>query len=222
MEHSYTILDTSEGQVFLHINHEGEKSKSGNIYISDSTGMRYSMSLRGNVRNLDGQCDFEKVAGLEGIYLANIYDPAILKKLKNDDASSNGIAVERDTSKPKGTNKAYQTTAVEGKSDSKRSQDLENYKQTRISFDKGAIWEPLDAPKFEANGTKVECEDPKSCFLHLHSISNSKFGPFYSTDNSLGIVLSTGNIGKYLSNKEDEVNTYLSRDGGLTWYEVII
>ena len=36
-EHSYTILDTEEGQVFLHINHYGEKSKYGNIYISVTT-----------------------------------------------------------------------------------------------------------------------------------------------------------------------------------------
>jgi len=33
-EHSYTILDTQEGQVFLHVNHQGDNSKTGNIYIS--------------------------------------------------------------------------------------------------------------------------------------------------------------------------------------------
>jgi len=33
-EHSYTILDTAEGQVFLHVNHYGDQSKYGNIYIS--------------------------------------------------------------------------------------------------------------------------------------------------------------------------------------------
>jgi len=37
-DHSYTILDSSEGQVFLHVNHHGSKAKFGNIYISDSTG----------------------------------------------------------------------------------------------------------------------------------------------------------------------------------------
>ena len=107
LEHSYTILDTTEGQVFLHINHEGEKSKFGNIYISDSTGSRYSVSLRGNVRSMDGQCDFEKVAGLEGIYLANIYDSNMIKKLKNEFSGHDEITTEKVSSKPKGVSKSY-------------------------------------------------------------------------------------------------------------------
>ena len=37
---------------------------------------------------------------------------------------------------------------------------------------------------------------------------------------AVGLVLGTGNVGKYLSMREDEVNTYMSRDGGLTWLEV--
>lgn len=47
-----------------------------------------------------------------------------------------------------------------------------------------------------------------------------KFGPFYSTESSVGIIMGTGNLGKYLALKEDQANTYLSRDGGLTWFEV--
>jgi hypothetical protein len=47
-----------------------------------------------------------------------------------------------------------------------------------------------------------------------------RFGPFYSTDNSVGLIMGTGNLGKYLSNKDDLANTFLSRDGGLTWFEV--
>ena len=29
--------------------------------------------------------------------------------------------------------------------------------------------------------------------------------------------MATGNVGKHLSDKEDEVHTFFSRDGGLTW-----
>ena len=32
----------------------GSNAKYGNIYISDSTGSRYSLSLKNNVRALDG------------------------------------------------------------------------------------------------------------------------------------------------------------------------
>jgi len=56
--------------------------------------------------------------------------------------------------------------------------------------------------------------------LHLHSYSNKNFGPFYSPENAVGIVMGTGNVGDYLSYRKDEVNTYLSRNGGLTWFEV--
>lgn len=60
-EHSYTFLDTSEGSVFLHINHFGENSRYGHIYISDAEGLRYSQSLKYNIRSMENQCDFEKV-----------------------------------------------------------------------------------------------------------------------------------------------------------------
>ena len=32
--------------------------------------------------------------------------------------------------------------------------------------------------------------------------------------------MGTGNVGKYLSYRPDLINTYLSRDGGLNWFEV--
>ncbi len=47
-----------------------------------------------------------------------------------------------------------------------------------------------------------------------------QFGPFYSAENAAGIVVAMGNVGDYLSFRADEVNTYISRDAGLTWFEV--
>ena len=32
--------------------------------------------------------------------------------------------------------------------------------------------------------------------------------------------MGTGNVGKYLASRPDQINTYLSRDSGLTWFEV--
>jgi len=51
---SYTILDSNEGQVFLHVNHLNDYWQYGNIYISSSSGTEYSLSLRNNVRTKDG------------------------------------------------------------------------------------------------------------------------------------------------------------------------
>ena len=36
----------------------------------------------------------------------------------------------------------------------------------------------------------------------------------------MGLIISTGNIGSYLSTRPDEINTFLSRDGGFTWFEI--
>lgn len=47
-----------------------------------------------------------------------------------------------------------------------------------------------------------------------------KYGPIYSTANSVGLLIGTGNIGEYLSNKAEDINTYLSIDGGNTWNEI--
>ena len=71
-EHSYSILDTSESQVFMIVNHFKPSSPVGVIYISDSTGTRYSRSLEYAVR-LDKNAEFHRVLGLEGIYLSNVY-----------------------------------------------------------------------------------------------------------------------------------------------------
>ena len=66
-EHSYTIMDTSEGQVFLHVNHYIGNSKYGNVYVSDATVQKFEISLKNNVREQNGQCDFEKMLSVEGV-----------------------------------------------------------------------------------------------------------------------------------------------------------
>lgn len=75
MEHSYTILDSSDGQIFISVSHSEMNQRLTNIYVSDQLGFRFTLSLLNNVRSLDsGNCDFEKILGLEGVYIANVYD----------------------------------------------------------------------------------------------------------------------------------------------------
>mmetsp|Transcript_24500 Transcript_24500/g.59046 ORF Transcript_24500/g.59046 Transcript_24500/m.59046 type:complete len:828 (+) Transcript_24500:5-2488(+) len=178
-EHSYTILDTSEGSVFLHVNHGDYNTGYGNIYLSDAEGLRFSLSLRNNKRDAQGRCDFEKLQGIEGIYIAN--------EQKNTDA------------------------------DSKTKPQL----RTRITFDKGGKWQFLKPPIATNTGKDFSCradEDP-GCSLHLHGVTDN-WGPFYSSKNAIGLVMATGNVGHYLSEKEDEVHTFFSRDAGLSWQMV--
>lgn len=42
------------------------------------------------------------------------------------------------------------------------------------------------------------------------------YGRFYSSQDAIGLLLATGNVGEYLSSKTNELNTYMSRDAG--WY----
>lgn len=42
---SYNILDDSGHQIMLSVNHNGQNSKSANLYISNSLGNIYSLSL---------------------------------------------------------------------------------------------------------------------------------------------------------------------------------
>lgn len=92
---------------------------------------------------------------------------------------------------------------------------------TRITFDKGGVWSAIKAPFKDANGKETKCDINKKCSLHLHSVSSQlSYGPAYSSENSLGLIIATGNIGTYLSHKAGNVNTYLSRDGGLVWEEI--
>ncbi|CAK75654.1 unnamed protein product (macronuclear) [Paramecium tetraurelia] len=198
LEHSYSILDTSENQVFMVVNHLKPSSPLGVIYISDSTGTRYSRSLE-NVSRLENSAEFYRVQGLEGIYLANVYAEDQAKIYTNQvfESMEEGFYAQQNGFK---------------------DEDLKKYKQTRITFDKGGQWVPLKPPTVDADGKPINCN---KCQLHLHlSQAFYQFAPIYTETNSIGIIVATGSIGKYLSYRQDQVNTYLSRDGGLTWIEI--
>jgi hypothetical protein len=200
-EHSYTFLDTSEGSVLLHINHFGEYSKYGHIYISDADGLRYSQSQKYNVRSQDGQSDFEKVNSLEGLYISNVIDPEYMKNAE--------LEIEKEE---------MQNSSMDGSNNGKKKLNAVNdFITTEISYNKGATWHRLTAPDRDSLGRKYDCEH--DCHLNLHGIS-SNFPSFYSVDSAAGLIIGNGNIGKFLSHNEDQTNTFLSRDGGLSWFEI--
>lgn len=47
-----------------------------------------------------------------------------------------------------------------------------------------------------------------------------QLAPVYSSENAIGIVLGTGNIGYRLTDNNAKKSLYLSRDGGLNWKHV--
>lgn len=100
--------------------------------------------------------------------------------------------------------------------------DLDQNIRTYITHNKGGKWELIKAPTVTANGVPVKCFLEDGCSLHLHIYSsNGIFPPPYSQESSVGLIMAVGNMGRSLQRyKPDQLSTYLSRDGGLTWAEV--
>jgi hypothetical protein len=70
---TFTVMDTSEESVFLHIQNHGPNTPMGNVYISDGSGKFYSLSIDNVIRGTE-YVDFEKVNSLDGVFLANKFD----------------------------------------------------------------------------------------------------------------------------------------------------
>ena len=69
ISNTYTLMDTSEEQVFLFIENRNPGSPIGNLYISDEKGRTFTLSIP-NIVKLK-QVDFEKVSSLEGVFITN-------------------------------------------------------------------------------------------------------------------------------------------------------
>jgi len=219
-EKSYTVLDTSEGAVMIHVHHDSTEAPSnvGNVYISDAQGVRYTLSLPNNVRSSHGECEFDKVLSLEGVYMANFKDmPRADGDGKKEGISSKKADALKDAEDLEA--QASAGTEVDKRRTPKAKAKDESIVRTVISFDKGGVWSYLKPPAVDSRGAKIECP-PDRCWLHLHGITNfQNYAPFYSTENAVGIIMGTGNVGPYLRFEPDQTNTFLSRDGGLTWSE---
>ena len=223
-EKSYTILDTSEGGVIIQVNHGDSAGPYhagvGHIYISDEAGVQYSLSLAFNLRNSNGDCEFDKIQSLEGIYIANHRDPHARDEHyylshKEDydlDEAEDFYSDDEDED-------AFESQLFRRHAQRKSGRE-ESFTKTVITFTKGGIWDYLEAPRVDSLGKPFPGCENRKCYLNLHGISNyHSYPPFYSSETGLGIVMGTGNVGDYLSYEEDEINTFLSRDGGRTWIE---
>ncbi|EUD69404.1 hypothetical protein C922_00267 [Plasmodium inui San Antonio 1] len=211
-EKSYTVLDTSEGAIMLHVNHgtSSDRMNTGNVYISDASGLNYSLSLPNNIRTSSGECEFDRILSLDGVYIANFLD-------ENDDIKDEDLRFHNFKAQLEEDINPFQTNTEKRKKQAAKGKN-EDLVRTVISFNKGGHWSYLKAPKVDSRGNKYDCGD--NCFLHLHGITNyHQYAPFYSIENAVGIIMGTGNVGSHLRYESDEVNTFLSRDGGVTWME---
>jgi hypothetical protein len=220
----YTVLDTSGGEVILHINENSETRDTGRVFISDKDGYKFTQALTSNIRSAQGDCAFDKVLSLDGVYIANVAVQENGDQSMAQEKLEEEEKVEAEAGQGTATDKKHgRATQGEGTASSRgKTAKDERTIRTVISFDKGGAWNFLKAPRVDSMGKPYPCEGqaPEKCALHLHSSSAwNMYAPFYSTDNAVGIIMGTGNVGASLKFTPQDVNTYLSRDGGLSWLE---
>lgn len=97
--------------------------------------------------------------------------------------------------------------------------------KTLISHNDGAEWTPLQAPKEDSEGNAWGCdiEHPEKCSIHLHGYTERKDPrDTFSSPTAVGFMMGVGNVGEHLGKKVDEDNiyTFLTSDGGITWRAV--
>lgn len=207
--HAYTVVEGKSSRVFLHVSHHKGFIPYGHLYVSDSTGGKFELSIKNNVRNSLGFCDFTKVKGIEGVYIVNVFDSETLSAVKIALASADSEQEKIDI-------------ASTGLS-----------KMTRITFNQGRTWHQLnvtnpqsftrvpfsnfyasDAVEESSEGSLISpCSSPP-CALHLHSFSTSFSSPIHSSASAPGVIMGNGNIGDQLSTV---MNTFYSADGGVSW-----
>jgi len=67
----FSILDASEGQIFLHVDEPGDTGK-GTLFLSDATGVVFTKSLENHLYpNFQDVTDFYAVRSMRGVYIAN-------------------------------------------------------------------------------------------------------------------------------------------------------
>lgn len=82
---SYTILESSKQS--LHVDVYGHGT-TGTLYVSDSSGTKFTKSLDHTRRNRLGLVDIEKVENVDGILIANVVEDGVQSRISYDDGRS--------------------------------------------------------------------------------------------------------------------------------------
>ena len=94
--------------------------------------------------------------------------------------------------------------------------------QTMITHNDGSRWSLLSPPLVDSKGQKYEClgKPLDQCSLHLHGYTDREDPrDTLSSGSAVGMMIGVGNVGSRLENYYDG-NTFLTKDGGITWKEI--
>jgi len=98
---------------------------------------------------------------------------------------------------------------------------------SKITFDGGATWGKIPAPTKYADASCRRCVPGTSnCNLHLHveglwHTGTNAIPPLYSHANAPGVIMGVGNVGADFDTNPANHCTFLSRDGGHNWEQVL-
>lgn len=212
LSNTFTLMDTSEDQVFLFLENHGQDTPFGDLYISDIDGRAFSLSLDKVIKGT--AVDFEKVNSLDGTYIVNRYElgdnrktggSAKNKKIGEFDESDIYEYEEKKNSKnrmghnqnAKQTKTQYEMTKME---DTVPGSIVQQAVRTYITHNKGASWELIASPHQTPEGKPIDCYVEDGCSINLEIYShNGELAPIYSVQSAIGIVIGTGNIGEKLT-----------------------
>jgi hypothetical protein len=101
-----------------------------------------------------------------------------------------------------------------------RSKNIENegkMLKSVITHNDGAEWDYIPPPKVDGDGKKY-CSGPsEECSLHIHGYTERlDKSHTYSSSSAVGLMLGTGNVGKYLTKAKD-ADTFMTADAGINW-----
>ena len=209
------ILDSSEGVVFILATRKATNPY-GRLYISDSTGLRYRLALKRVMRDPERGADFAKIAGLEGIYMANVVEHSAATEYERMSNNDDTEEEEWDDEERKEGITGWISSKPKKKNPLSM---LSSNVRTFITFNKGAAWKYLTAPKADIKNSQIVCKGDKECSLNIF-LYHDTTTPVYSQLFAHGLIIATGNVGRTRLSEVYARNVYLSRDGGLTWMEI--
>ncbi|ODV78209.1 vacuolar protein sorting/targeting protein 10 [Suhomyces tanzawaensis NRRL Y-17324] len=94
--------------------------------------------------------------------------------------------------------------------------------KTHITHNDGGEWNYLTPPTVDAKGDKYDCigQPLSKCSLNLHGFTERPdYRDTFSSSSATGLMIGSGNVGEFLQ-KSENINTYMTRDGGITWREI--
>ncbi|GAB4816671.1 hypothetical protein N2152v2_003717 [Parachlorella kessleri] len=194
----YNLVHTHDDYgAFILADHaeEGSRGPTSDSPVSDLYAPAYNATFytlsMRNVYRRDFIVDFTRLEALPGVYVANVVDQAALG--------------------PDARGRPNQ------------------FLKTMVTFNGGATWDFVPPPasfRYAQCNTCPPGSSAADCRLHLHGPTSwfSAEGPrpnVYAHPSAPGLVLATGNVGAHLDYASSVTCTYLSRDGGLTWEDVL-